>query len=585
MDRINKNIKAVLINQIIIISLLLIVIVGFSYAYFSNGTNISNTTLPTAYASVSCLKIEVSNDNELYFNSSTPVNDEDVINDVTPTTYTITNLCSSSTKYNFALTTFSNNDSNHLTDDEMKIYVTKKIDNGQDEPFIGMKNISNIDSINQGISMDYINNKIDNDSTLNAYDNAIDYIIDSITIEASQVITYKVYNWIDSEATNTSGKYFYSALSLIENGEYYSIGGFSEAYKLFDGTEYINTNVQLFTEENYMKNFELGFTIDEFDVSRYRSGQGDTVFSGLYEASPYPGILFRMQDKKWLFQAGSGIGTNKKINFAQGSVETFRVRRIDGKIYYSVNGEAFQFAADLSTLSRYFDTPVTFGVGLDLSNVPIASKYLVGGIKDMYVKYLEGDIEVDYSAIDNQIEEFVGVPLTVAYNSQEAHVFDGTDANVINTNLELFNSTNYQKSFVVTLNLDEYDNDSQIYQATLFDAKDEHNETNDYPGIVLRKTNSYIQLTFKDGEGINGLVNIPATAKRINIIKKGMEFYYQYDESTIRALSSTNSFANFDPNNCFSSPALFGGILKASGSGYDRKIIGTLSNMSIKISN
>ena len=582
---IGKKVKIVIINQAIIILLLLVAIVGFSYAYFGADVNLSNTVLPNAKADVSCLHIEITNESELSFTSSVPISDENAFSTVTPVIYSVTNRCTTETRYNVALSTFSSNDSSHVNDSQIKIHVTKKVGSAEEDTHILTSYLNDLLQFDTGKSLNYINNKVENDSSLSSYSTVTNYVIDSLRIQAGETITYKIYKWIDSASDDTDNKYFKSILSLVENAEYYSIGGFSVPYKEFNGTEYISTEFQLFTEDNYMRDFELGFTIDNFDVSRFRKGQGDTVFNSLLESSPYPGILFRMQDNKWMFQAGSGIGTNKKIYFGQGAVETFKVRRISGKIYYSVNGGDYIYAADLSTLSSFFDTPVTFGVGLDANNNPLVAKYLVGGISDMYVKYIDVQNEiVDYDTIDEQILAFIGEDLTTAYNDTSTHTFDGTAATGFSTNVSLFSAENYQKSFWVALTIDDYVSASQKNnQATLFDAKDEHNQAADYPGIVLRKESNALSLAFKDGTGLVSSVTIPSSANRINIIKKGMAFYYQYDSSEIHPIGSDNSFANFDPANCFDIPATFGSILTANGQSYERVMVGTLSNLSIKV--
>ena len=114
--------------------------------------------------------------------------------------------------------------------------------------------------------------------------------------------------------------------------------------------DHINTGYSLFSAENYMKSFEIEFELGDVDDSRFRSGSGDTIFNSLYEQSPYPGILFRMQDKQWLFQACDGT-TNRKIKFAKDAVHKFKVIKLGNKIYYELNDGQPQLALEMSSLS------------------------------------------------------------------------------------------------------------------------------------------------------------------------------------------------------------------------------------------
>ena len=168
--------------------------------------------------------------------------------------------------------------------------------------------------------------------------------------------------------------------------------------------------------------------------------------------------------------------------------------------------------------------------------------------------------------------------MQTVYSSPDAHVFDGDNANVINTGVSLLNSTNYQKDFVVTLMLDEIDYNNQVNQSTLVNIKNEA-LTNIWPGIALRIQNKKLELTYRDGDSINKTVNIDNATERINIIKKGTTLYFQTDYNGIVELGD---FSNFDK--VFDVPVTFGSNINASGN-YDRKFKGTLSDMSIKITN
>ena len=360
--------------------------------------------------------------------------------------------------------------------------------------------------------------------------------------------------------------------------------GFILAYKKFSGSEYVPADIQLFSSENYLKDFELGFTIDYINPNRFRSGQVDTVFNSLYEASPWPGITFRIQNSKWFFQVGNGL-KSVKLTFEPNEVQSFKVMRINNVVYYSLNNDSPIMVMNMSGLTRTFDTPVTFGVAFDTSDNPKPERYLMAEVSNMYVRFLENsNTDSLYDYVDNMIEDFVGEDLNVVFNSSKPHLFDGTSSTAIDSGVALFSTENYQKSWVVTLYIESFDYDHQTFsQATVFNAKDESAKV--APGIVLRRSSSRrLDLALRNPTGSTSQVPIDINTKRINIIKKGMLFYYQVDYGNILSLGSGNDLSNYTTADCFDINATFGSNISSAGS-IDRIIIGTLSNMRIKMSN
>ena len=342
--------------------------------------------------------------------------------------------------------------------------------------------------------------------------------------------------------------------------------------------DYINTGISLFSAENHDNDFEIGFTVDNIDPSRFRTGKVDTIFDSIYDTSPYPGVVFRIEDGKWYLQVGTGVN-NKKLKWNPEDIQSFVLKKISNKVFYSINGGQDVYVTDLTTIPT-FDNPLTIGTALSPAGVPNPDRFLIGDLANLYVRVTE-PTGIPYDIIDQEIAGFMNETMTVAYSSSGAHVFDGTSANIIDTGVELLNSTNYQKSFVVTFTIDEFTSSNQVKQATLFNIKDESNST--YPGLMLRLSGNRYELSMKDGTGTVAQVYLPLTIHRINIIKKGMEFYYQVDFDSITPLSDTNNFSNYPVSNTFNIPATFGCNIDSNGN-YGRMIIGTLSDMKIQVS-
>lgn len=346
--------------------------------------------------------------------------------------------------------------------------------------------------------------------------------------------------------------------------------------------DYINTGLKLFSEENYKNDFEIGFTIDNIESSRFKSGKVDTIFSCINENSPYPGIVLRIQDSKWFLQVGGGTN-NQKIEIEKDQFQSFKLKKVGNEFYYSLDDGDDIFITDLTGFARYFDSTLTFGGALNANGNPMPERYLIGDLSNLYVNVTkpaeDNPEEIDY---DQMILDFVGEEMNTVFEMNEAHTFDGTTNTTFHTNINLFSEENYQKSFIVSFEIDEFNMSDNANQATLFNAKDESNST--YPGIVFRKANNRYELSVKDGVNVASSISLPDSIKKMNIIKKGMELFYQYDQGEIKVLGNSNNIDNYPVENCFDIDATFGSNINGSGS-FGRIMKGTLSHMKIRLGN
>ncbi|MBR3230711.1 InlB B-repeat-containing protein [Candidatus Saccharibacteria bacterium] len=169
--------------------------------------------------------------------------------------------------------------------------------------------------------------------------------------------------------------------------------------------KYIDTEVKLFTEPNYEKDFEIGFNIVEYTPARQVSGAGATggaqaTFVNSKQensANNYPGFVLRRESgsatniqltQKWKGDNGATAtlsATNTK------SVRIVRRKEIENevsryKIYYAVNGGNLTLLQDITDVTRlYFDTEVWFGAAT-ASDGTSAMRPLVATLTDMYIK-------------------------------------------------------------------------------------------------------------------------------------------------------------------------------------------------------
>lgn len=138
---------------------------------------------------------------------------------------------------------------------------------------------------------------------------------------------------------------------------------------VFDGTNFLDTQIKLFSEENAKRDFVATLTLDAAE-----SGQENraVLFGNMDEnGEPYPGVLFRYFNNRYNINANVAVGNKKNtaINFAVG--QTIIIKRENGILSYSTNnGQTFTDYNDYSNFNLYFDTTATFGGEYDKNHVP-----------------------------------------------------------------------------------------------------------------------------------------------------------------------------------------------------------------------
>ncbi|MBR5418860.1 InlB B-repeat-containing protein [Candidatus Saccharibacteria bacterium] len=117
----------------------------------------------------------------------------------------------------------------------------------------------------------------------------------------------------------------------------------------FTDNDFINTGIQLFSEENYNKDFYVSFTIDEFDAET--SGYRPTLMNATEEdeSKLYPGIVFRRMNGTQYYVAGSNVVNwtddehtelvrkASKLNYVISSTQKVTFMRKSGCIYTQIN--------------------------------------------------------------------------------------------------------------------------------------------------------------------------------------------------------------------------------------------------------
>ena len=161
----------------------------------------------------------------------------------------------------------------------------------------------------------------------------------------------------------------------------------------FDGTNYIDTGIYLFNEENYNKNFEVSFSILDQDLSQEPYA---ALFNSMNENDDYfRGVVFRIDYYTKIYdfisddEGENSTLDHKNLQYQFDEVSEVKIYRIDSFIYISINGGTLTQLRDYSNFNAYFDIPAFFGASLDSSGNPF--RYYRGTLSNMKIKMLEND--------------------------------------------------------------------------------------------------------------------------------------------------------------------------------------------------
>ena len=169
----------------------------------------------------------------------------------------------------------------------------------------------------------------------------------------------------------------------IFNGSSSNITG-SECQEYAD-KKYIDTGISLYSEENIDKDYEVSFEIVNYDETK--NGNQSTLFNTKNEANGYPGLVFRKKNNiQFELASRKTSSANESILFTSNDIITLSIYRIDGEIYYSLNGGDKVFVNDLTEFNPTFDLTAWFGAAPTDGTATKAQRYFVGTLKNMYIK-------------------------------------------------------------------------------------------------------------------------------------------------------------------------------------------------------
>ena len=247
---------------------------------------------------------------------------------------------------------------------------------------------------------------------------------------------------------------------------------------VFDGTNYIDTGVYLFSQENYQRNFYISVDIKQ-NISTENQA---TVIGSKYETDTtnYPGFVFRRNSAKTSYNISANVSASKKLSLPSGnnnlgsfsSTKKVRLLRIDNILYYSLNDDSFTKVLDFTGFRLFFNQSVTIGATFK-SDGKTLQRFFKGTMSNIIVTFLDdkatlsnftnhyyhddGDIELKAKwekvqfkvAFDanggilntepkyyNIGEEFGELPIPI----RDGYIFDGWKVNVLDVDNVRYNS-------------------------------------------------------------------------------------------------------------------------------------------------
>ena len=209
----------------------------------------------------------------------------------------------------------------------------------------------------------------------------------------------------------------------------------------YTSEKYIDTGIKLYSEANKSKDYEIGFTIEEYEPSSNPTQA--TLMNTKQEASGYPGLVFRKNsDTEFELASRKTSGANEFYRFSPTGVRDVRIYRINNEIYYKIDDGERTLLNDLTQYNPTFDLNVWFGAAPANATATSAQRYFVGKMSNMYIRlgtYVdEGTYTITLNPNGGTVNpEFVSVnegsPIgTIPTPTKELHNFLGWYTNLTN---------------------------------------------------------------------------------------------------------------------------------------------------------
>ena len=221
--------ESYLIYAILFVTILVLVGITVTYAFFQVETSYSASSVGSVNAAMECINISYSETNTIDLDYNYPISDSYALTNVTPVTVQVKNNCTNNTtavNYTLALTSLSNS-TGYIADSKIRINAKRKLGSASETTLVSTKYLSGLTKLTSGNAYTYLTQDLDSRSSVSSYANRTSYTIDSGSIANGVTNTYKVYLWVDyyeGDTTHTGlndntteGQKFAAAISLVVN--------------------------------------------------------------------------------------------------------------------------------------------------------------------------------------------------------------------------------------------------------------------------------------------------------------------------------------------------------------------------------
>ena len=164
--------------------------------------------------------------------------------------------------------------------------------------------------------------------------------------------------------------------NLVITGEEPEVEDFKIKYYFgdnieFDGSTWLDTNIALFSTNNFDRNFEVTANIDSNTFDSRQDSKLNTVLNCVdHNNKPYHGFLLRRDASKYIFKVTNASNGVTETNPALNAVQNILITRTNKKIYADLtNGSNLSEVGDLSNLTQRINSSLLIGSDLK-SNAP-----------------------------------------------------------------------------------------------------------------------------------------------------------------------------------------------------------------------
>ena len=153
---------------------------------------------------------------------------------------------------------------------------------------------------------------------------------------------------------------------------------------LYHDINYINTDIRLFSNENLSKDFDLTFTMSNYDTSTQEDSQVTMMNAFLERNTAGYGMLLRRNRSNLEFIIRDGNGQNKTVTFKVNEFSSLRIIKKGNNVCYDYNNKGLKYIINFDNFADPFSVPVTFGGSINKEGVPF--RFITADMSNMVIK-------------------------------------------------------------------------------------------------------------------------------------------------------------------------------------------------------